>query len=135
MDKQGNGISLWYQDNGSREVTKASRYDVVNNVWKQSGPIGDGKDSMYEQKIAFQSNGNAIATWRQAVGSKYSVFSARYHVGDNTWQAAQVIEDSEGGVDQVNLAVNGSGDAIVVWRQAITDQTGKSNQVYVNQFR
>lgn len=135
MDKQGNGISLWYQDNGSREITKASRYDVVNNDWKQSGPIGDGKDSMYEQKIAFQSNGNAIATWRQAVGSKYSVFSARYHVGDNTWQAAQVIEDSEGGVDQVNLAVNGSGDAIVVWRQAITDQAGKSNQVYVNQFR
>jgi hypothetical protein len=135
MDKQGNGISLWYQDNGSREITKASRYDVVNNVWKQSGPIGDSKDSMYEQKIAFQSNGNAIATWRQAVGSKFSVFSARYHVSNNTWQAAQVIENSVGGVDQVNLAINGSGDAIVVWRQAVTDQSGKSNQVYVNQFR
>jgi hypothetical protein len=130
VDEQGNGIALWYQDNGSREVTNASRYDISSNNWEKSGPIGDNKDSMYEQKIAFENNGNAIATWRQAVGSKYSVFSARYHVSNNTWHVAQTIESSVDDADHVNLAVNGSGGAIVVWRQA-----GDTERVYANQFR
>lgn len=129
IDDQGNGIALWYQDNGvqgdgSREISKASRYDIAENSWSESGPIGDGVDAMYEQKIAFEDNGNAIAVWRQPVNFKFAVSAARYQASSNTWLEAVPVEQSAGGVRDINFALNDKGDAIVVWRQDEGDLAG-----------
>lgn len=68
-------------------------------------------------QVAFDGSGHAIAVWRQHDGSRTNTWANRYVVGTG-WGTAQLIEtDNAGDIDVPQVAMDGSGNAIAVWRQ------------------
>lgn len=73
-------------------------------------------DARYVE-VAVDSNGNAMAVWRQNDGIRNNIWANRYHVGTG-WGTATLIEnDNTGNAFYPNVAVDDSGNAIAVWYQ------------------
>jgi uncharacterized protein YheU (UPF0270 family) len=109
-------------DNGSGTVSGADISDVavVCRTWNGAALIehDDAGDASDPQVVA-DGNGNAVAVWAQADGSSITHISANRYVAGSGWLTPIRI-DSDNTNDAVSpqLAMDGSGNAMVVWAQA-----------------
>lgn len=118
MDASGNAIAVWRQPSGTYEgvfYIWSSRY-TTGNGWGSRELIGQsGNLNSTDPKIAFDASGNALAVWLGA-GIQYN----RYTAGSG-W-ASPATSTYVAGLSAVEakqhrLAMNASGDAMVVWYQ------------------
>lgn len=77
-DAAGNAMAIWYQDEGAISNILASYY-TAGSGWGVAELV-DSEDLGYAEdpNIAFDSNGNAIAVWRQSNGTDFNIWSNRY---------------------------------------------------------
>ncbi|GMT42979.1 MAG: hypothetical protein IEMM0002_1390 [bacterium] len=75
----------------------------------------------YSPKIAMDESGNGLAVWRQDDGSSDGIYSSSYDKLTGSWKTANLLESTAGNVFLPEIAVNGSGDAVAVWRQDTKD--------------
>ena len=86
LEYNGNAIAVWREYDGSVDSIWANR-DVAGKGWgteqhmEVSNAVGH---SAYDPQIALDSNGNAIAVWRQYDGSVDSIWANRY-VAERRW--------------------------------------------------
>src|SRR6267154_6466255 len=73
--------------------------------------------------------GNAIAVWVQNDGTYNRMFAARYVVGPG-WGTPVVIESNTGDADFPRVAVNGSGNAMALWKQF----NGVNYDIWANRY-
>jgi len=94
----------------------------------------DSGDAMAPQ-VAYDGSGNALAVWSQWDGARYNIYANRYSVATNTWGAAALIEANNVG-DALNpqLAINASGDALVVWQLDGNAGTGVRFDIWANRY-
>lgn len=95
----------------------ANRY-VPGKGWDGETPIEqDDTGNAFAPKIAFDKKGNAVAVWYQNDGSRDNIVSNRYDV-DSGWQSVELVEtDNTGMARSPDIAFDGAGDFVAVWRQ------------------
>lgn len=124
MDPSGSAIVVWQGSdiNGSGIY---ARFFSTGSGWSAPQLIGtrNGADSVNNARIVVDGNGNAIAVWSQSNGTSYNLTANRYTQGIG-WGTAQPIETLSREADEADIAMNASGDAVVVWRDRTLDGNG-----------
>ena len=117
MDPQGNAIAVWAQGNSTGVLSIwANRYDVKSGSWGTPALIEQNSGVATLPQIGVDNNGNAVAVWVQNDGTFNRMMANRYVAGQG-WGTPQVIESNTGDADFPRVAVNGSGNAMALWKQ------------------
>ena len=133
VDSSGNSVAVWMvqdPDSNYREDAWANRY-VVGMGWGTAQPIetdvsGDAKGP----EVAVDSSGNAIAVWYQENGSLHNIMSNRYVAGAG-WGTAERIEFGNIDCHDPKIAIDSTGNAVVVWNQGDLHYINISSSRYV----
>ena len=115
LDERGNAIAVWSTYNGTVGDIWANRY-AAGAGWGPAGKIEVAVGATNSPQIAMDLSGNAIAVWTQKDGTNnYNTWANRFVAGSG-WGPAERIETddlwSSGGP---RIAMDGSGNAMVVW--------------------
>ncbi len=123
VDPDGNVMVIWGQWYGSD--TCGSKYDLWANYyniitgWDTPQRIENiaGTTGWYD--IGNDDNGNFIVAWynMDSCGSRVSRIWASRYVKGVGWGTAEAIDPSPVDDSEPNIAVNSSGNAVVVWHQ------------------
>ena len=79
--------------------------------------------------VAMGGGSEATVVWRQRVGASYDLYANRFAPGVG-WSGAAVIESEPGDADFPRVAVDGSGNAIALWKQ----WNGAFNDIWANRY-
>lgn len=118
INSSGNAALIWIE--GTNIVT--SLYSAESG-WSITPAVLDTNDSSSSSaKIALDNKGNAIAVWSQGDAGVSSIWTSRYSAATSIWSTAELIEtDSTGAAGDPQLAIDETGNAIVVWRQILSN--------------
>jgi len=112
-DAAGNAIALW--------PLIANTNDIWANVYQMGTGWGAAqlisRDKLHVStsfSVAFDSDGNALATWQNYDGTLNQVMASRY-VRGRGWDSASLITNSNRSADAPQLVMGSHGRATVVW--------------------
>lgn len=136
IDDFGNAIITWQQQDDS-SVYRIFKSEYRNGVWTHPSSLTDnisqGGQSAHYPKVAMGSNGDAIIAWYQSNGTNDQVFKSEYRNG--SWDHPDNLDDNispdSGSAGNVNVAMDNTGNAIVVWR----DFDGSNFQILMSEYR
>ncbi len=120
-DAQGNGVAAWSEFTAAGSVVEAVTWTAsgaFGNVVQLSG-LGQ---SEFLPDLAVNEAGTAVVVWPAATtlgGSSYQVESATRPAG-GSWSAATAVSPVIPQASSPRVALDGSGDATVVWEQGTT---------------
>jgi len=107
--------------NGSGTVSGAdvSGVAVVCRTWNGAALIehDDAGDANAPQ-VAADGNGNDVAVWAQSDGSFIHIRTNRYVAGSGWLTPIRIDSDNSNDAASPQIAMDGSGNAVVVWAQA-----------------
>jgi hypothetical protein len=116
IDSSGNATAVW------KVLWDADHYGVwsnrsgPNDVWEEARPIKDDLSGVGSPRVAMDSNGNAIAVWRQRFDATRSNVWASRSAAKGDWESAALIgAENAGGAGPPRLAIDPSGNALAVW--------------------
>ncbi len=119
VNASGVAVAVWHQydSTGFRNDIYANRY-IPGTGWGTAERIETGDGDAESARVAIDVNGNAVAVWKQRNGSDsfHSIFANRYAAGSG-WGSAQLLEALDYAVDEPEVAIDGSGNAVAVWYQ------------------
>lgn len=121
VDENGNAVVVWQQSDGTRDSVWANRY--FGGTWGTAELIEENDAGFdYDPQVAAYGNGNAVVVWSRCRYdgihyTHYNVCSNRYEPSTG-WGTAQRIEMNNAAMDDFpQVAVDSSGNAMVVWQQ------------------
>ena len=116
-DESGNVVAVWRRYDGSRYIIQASRSDDAGVTWTVPVDLSaSGRDAHYPQ-VAINRSGNVIAVWQRSNGSNDIVQSSHSDDAGLTWSAPADLSATGGSANDPQVAMNRSGEAVVVWRR------------------
>ncbi len=119
LDDGGNAVAVWRQSDGNRWSIWASQY-LGATGWSTARLLetDDAGDARWPQ-IAMDGAGNAVVVWSQSSGTSTSnVWAAR--LTGSGWESAELLEtDDVADATEPQVAVDGAGNAVVVWSQCV----------------
>jgi len=123
-DSKGNSIAVWQQNDGSNNQVYYSYWN--GTIWTDATTIpGQPATNANIPQIALDSDGNAIAVWRQYNGSDYQAYYAYWNGA--TWTDATTIPGQPAEhANSIRIAFDSNGNAIAVWGQ----YDGSNVQIY-----
>ena len=128
VDSSGNALAVWTQSDGARFNILANRFD--GNSWGSAVLIEtDNAGFAYQPQIAVDSSGNALAVWAQSDGTRVNIRANRFN-GSNWGNAVLIETNNDGDADSPQIAIDSSGNALVVWRQ----YDGTRTNIWANRF-
>lgn len=132
FDSQGNAITVWHQNDGTRYNIWANHFNKVNNLWAGAMLIEtDNTGDAYQPKITFDNNGNAMAVWRQLKNNLFNIWGNRFDAHSNSWGSATLIEtNNTGHAFNPQIAFDNNGNANAVWYQ----YNGTLYNIWTNRF-
>ena len=116
MNDDGKAILVWAHYDGTRSDICASSY---SNGWGEAEVVQYGtvdSESLPWVDVEIDPNGNAIAVWHIKDGQRNSIYGCRYVDGIG-WEAPSLLEAGDGDAWAPQVAMDDSGDAVVVWFQ------------------
>jgi hypothetical protein len=126
FDGQGNAMAVWRQLDPASMGGKLSiwaRHYSASTGWGAAGRI-EADDALkgLNPRVAMDANGNAIAVWfwRDANNTAINVMANRYVAGSGAgsgWGTPVPLELPNQQPSLPQIAVNASGNAVVVWEQ------------------
>ena len=136
MDGSGAAIVAWEQRDGANNQIFMSEYR--NGNWTHPADLNDnispdGRDVSEGPRAAMDGSGNALVVWHQADGTGSKIFMSEYRGGSWTHPSTVTDNISTDGQDASNpqVAMDGSGNAIIVWEQ----YDGADWQIYMSEYR
>jgi FG-GAP-like repeat len=129
LDSSGNALVVWYQgpDSNSRSIW-ANRY-TIGQGWGPPTLLENNPGNAQGPDVAIDSDGSAIAVWRQFDGVDISIWAARYVPGEG-WDTPIPIETNVGEAVRPAVAMDQSGNAVAVWVQF----DGTYDSVWANRY-
>ena len=133
IDSNGNAIAVWQQHDGTRNNIWSNRY-TQGTGWGTAELIEtDNTWNAFFPQVGIDSNGNAVAVWRQSDGTRYNIWSNRYTQGTG-WGTAELIETVNSiEVEAPQVGVDSSGNAVAVWMQE-DDLDGTRDNIWSNRY-
>ncbi|MFZ3098438.1 MAG: DUF1566 domain-containing protein, partial [Desulfosalsimonadaceae bacterium] len=131
MGGNGETLIVWAQYDGSYSRINKSEYR--SGVWSGPEIISSAGIDAYSPQVAMDGNGNAVIVWEQSDGANTQIYKSEYRGGSWTHPADQSDHISLAGTDASGpqVAMAGSGDAVIVWQQS----DGTNKQVYKYEYR
>lgn len=123
VNAAGNAFAVWRQPESTHDAIYAARY-VAGNGWQHAERIDDLEHDAEAPTVAVDANGNAIAIWLQRVedpdpsNDYIGIYASRYAAGSG-WQSPILLSNFPGIALMPQLAMNTDGSAVVVWHQAL----------------
>jgi hypothetical protein len=132
FDASGNAVAVWSQESAApvRRNIWANRYTAAG--WGMPVLIETSDTSNAgEPKVVVDAGGNALAVWTQDDGTASRVNFNRYTAATGNWGASGFVDTSAtpDSVD-VQIALDGGGNAIAVWAQRV----GNSSSVWSSRY-
>lgn len=125
VDASGNAMVVWNDtDSSMNAYIRANRYNAVSKIWEGTVTIKTNVYTVFYlfplPKVVMDSTGNAIAVWLQRLSDgSYHIYASRYDVGGGAWGAAGALNTGTAmNIQSHQIAMDSSGNAIVVWEQA-----------------
>jgi hypothetical protein len=91
--------------------------------------IEDNPGNALKPWVAMGSGREATVVWMQRVSTHYDLYANRFAPNEG-WGEAEVIESEPGDADFPRVAVDGSGNAIALWKQ----WNGAFNDIWANRY-
>jgi predicted enzyme related to lactoylglutathione lyase len=129
-DSSGNTIAVWQQYDGTRNNIWSNRYTASTGMWSTAALIETGNGDAYSPVLAIDSIGNSVAVWLQSDGGRFNTWANRYSVLTGTWGTAVQIESGAWDAKAPQVAIDSSGNAVVVWQQL----DGSFYSIYSNRY-
>lgn len=141
IDAGGNATVVWSQGNGAEAFVLASaRYLVATGAWKQYASLESINSSLtlpYDMPFALASDpaGNVIVAWNSNSGnSVFHAHAARFSAADDGWGPAVLLQSNTSSTTSPTLAVDETGQAIVLWAQDDIDSAGQFFRIAFNRY-
>jgi len=116
MDGAGNGAVVWVQG-----AIQAAIFSATDGWQAAQGLLSTTTDSAYAPQVAFDASGNALAVWQEQDGFHAFGGASRYVPGSGWSASTQFASWTPGDLYTPALAVDGAGNATVVWYAASMD--------------
>ncbi|MCI5193370.1 MAG: hypothetical protein D3915_09630 [Candidatus Electrothrix sp. AU1_5] len=121
IDRTGNAVAVWQQEENGIESLWANRYEVGKG-WQQPKLIENNKRTAWNHEIAADKAGNIIVVWQQSRWDGYNIWANHYAAGSG-WKGAQRINNNAPGcAEPPEIAFDGAGNALAIWSEC---QRGK----------
>ena len=130
VDGSGNAIAVWKQHDGTRNNIWSNRYDAGSGTWSTASLIEDSMNDTEGPQVAMDASGNAVVVWQQDDGTRHNIWSNRYDASSGSWSTASLIENSTNDAEGPQVAIDASGNAVVVWQQ----DDGTRNNIWSNRY-
>jgi hypothetical protein len=136
MDKSGNAIAVWQQSDGKNlRIYKAEyREGSWHSPATADQAISPAGSDASLPAVALGAQGNAIIVWEQRDDKGYAqIFKSEYRSA--TWIHPRSLSDNispdEQNAYNAQVAMDSSGNAVVVWSQGV----GESTEIFKSEFR
>jgi len=136
VDGSGNAVVVWRDSRDGNANIYARRLDGNGNkLWGADTRVNadSGTADRSYPAVAVDGSGNAVAVWRDNRNGNWDIYTQRLDGGGSRLWAADVrVNSDSGAADQSYpvVAVDGSGNAVVVWR----DQRSDNWDIYVQRL-
>jgi predicted enzyme related to lactoylglutathione lyase len=118
MGADGSAMAVWQESDGTEYGIWSNRYTRLDGWRTYAEPTETGIGHAINPQVAVDPQGNAVAVWEQASGTRLDIWSNRY-MPSAGWGAAQRIEtEDEGFALSPQVAVDAQGNAVAVWEQS-----------------
>jgi hypothetical protein len=117
-DAVGNGIAVWTQPKFEGQPTDVwyRRYSITTG-WDEPHLLEDGDEPADSARVAMSPDGHAMVVWRQlSLPAFESNIWARRIEADGAISVAETIDHLPRSASEPEVAMDGLGRAIVVWR-------------------
>lgn len=133
MDPAGNATVVWAEFDGNWTNLWARRY-TAGGVWAPATLIEyDNNGGVGDQGVVMEANGNAMVVWSQFDGQRTNVLANRYIVGSG-WGTPTPIETSDLNSGVSDIALDGTGNIMVVLHQQTSAASSVIGSIYTNRF-
>jgi hypothetical protein len=134
MNASGNAVAIWLQDDSTNTNNVwSNRYTAATGLWGTPELIETYNTNGAAPKVAIDASGNAIAVWSHYDGARENIWSNRYNATTGLWGTAELIEtDSSGDASNAEIAMDASGNAVVVWYNFINARN--MNDIWSNRY-
>lgn len=130
INSTGGAVAVWQQSDTAEFILAASIWDGAQ--WSSAMQIsGSAGYSAYEPRVGIADSGDILIVWRQSDGYRDRIW-ARQRIG-GVWGNEQVIDQNQDSVAALQLAMNGAGKAMVLWR--MTPPQGSSTPAQIQARR
>jgi hypothetical protein len=109
---------------------------VRDGVWGEEMVVENATGTLHPQLVSpvIDGYGNALVVWGQAAPDDptglTSVWGRFYRPGEG-WGDAFEIDQTDGGCDNLSVAMNADGDAVVAWNQTVEGAYGVAARRYI----
>jgi hypothetical protein len=115
FDARGDGLAVWggSQVTGAVEGVEASFMPAASGAWQPPVTLSaSGRFTV--PRVAFDSQGNAVAVWSRDTGAGFTVEVDTLRAAEQTWQGPVALTNT-GDVGDPAVAVGPHEQALVVW--------------------
>ena len=110
----------WLRDEGSTVRLLSMRYTPADGSWSTETEVANAA-TLYPWStiaLAMDGTGNAVVVWEQEADPRLDIWAAYYDAAASSWGAPVLLEgDTTESAEAPQVAMDDSGNAIVVWEQ------------------
>jgi hypothetical protein len=125
MSSDGTAVAVWTKAQGQAKNIRAARYNGTS--WEAHVGLESNGGIAQSPQVAIDESGNAIVVWLQPSNSVNSIWYNRYDASGAGWGSEDVLELTDNVAFAPQVAIDSSGNAIVVWAQ---DNGFGTNAIY-----
>jgi hypothetical protein len=115
VDAAGDATAVWTRNNGSNDVVQTA-IKPAGGSWGSPATLSEAGQEASEPQIAVAPSGGAIAVWARYDGSD-DVVQAVVKPAGGSWGSPTTLSEAGENATEPQIAVDGAGDATVVWRR------------------
>lgn len=122
-DGSGNIVAVWTRSDGSNQRIQASRSTNGGASWSTPAYLSESGVASEHPRVAIDDLGNAIAVWAYDPYAEVRVQASKLAVGSASWSAPVNVSAAGNSAATPQVAIDGSGTAVAVWRYYGVDGT------------
>jgi hypothetical protein len=115
VNAQGNAVAVWTRSNGSNDIVQAAARSAAGS-WQAPVNLSAAGQNASDPQVGVDGQGDAVAVWTRSNGTN-TVVQAAARSGRETWQAPINLSAAGQNAGAPQVAVDGRGDAVAVWRR------------------
>jgi hypothetical protein len=116
IDSEGDAVITWARSDGTIQARRRAADGTLSEVQDLSGPGAS------LPQVGIAAEGDAVITWQRPIGEDTRI-QARARAEDGTLGPVQNISAGGSDASDPEVGVDGSGDAVFVWRRQLATAT------------
>lgn len=120
MNRSGSAIAVWQESDCMGRGGLAVNHFDPGTGWGTAVRLVTA--DLLNPQVAIDDLGNGLVAWQQNGGGSHNIWFSQFDIGLRRWFRALPVEISTGDAQNPQVAMNGAGDAVIVWEKVDTLQ-------------